>query len=37
MLASNPGLLSKIMNPGKGESSQFMTAQEISIENKRQN
>ena len=32
MLASNPGLISKIINPGKQEKSQFMTAQEINIE-----
>ena len=32
LLASNPGLLSKIINPNKNESSQFMTAQEINIE-----
>jgi hypothetical protein len=32
LLASNPGLLSKIMNPTKNETSQFMTPQEINIE-----
>jgi hypothetical protein len=35
VLAANPGLLSKIINPGKGESSQFMTAQELNIERQR--
>ena len=35
VLAANPGLLSKIMNPKKAESSQFMTPQEISIERQR--
>ena len=35
LLASNPGLLSKIINPGKGESSQFMSPQEINIERQR--
>ena len=32
LLASNPGLLSKIINPGKSETSQFMSPQEINIE-----
>jgi hypothetical protein len=32
LLASNPGLLSKIINPSKSENSQFMTSQEINIE-----
>ena len=32
LLSSNPGLLSKIINPSKNESSQFMTPQEINIE-----
>ena len=36
VLSSNPGLLSKIMNPGKSESSQFMTAQELNIEKQRE-
>ncbi len=36
VLASNPGLLSKIMNPGKGESSQFMTPQELNIERQKE-
>jgi hypothetical protein len=35
VLSSNPGLLSKIMNPGKSESSQFMTQQELNIEKQR--
>lgn len=35
LLSSNPGLLSKIINPGKGESSQFMTPQELNIERQR--
>jgi hypothetical protein len=35
LLASNPGLLSKIINPSKNESSQFMTPQEINIEKQR--
>ena len=35
LLASNPGLLSKIINPSKGESSQFMSPQEINIEKQR--
>ena len=35
ILASNPGLLSKIINPSKTESSQFMTQQEINIERQR--
>ena len=32
VLAANPGLISKIISPGKGESSQFMSAQELNIE-----
>jgi len=36
ILASNPGLLSKIINPSKTESSQFMTQQEINIERQRE-
>ena len=36
MLSSNPGLLSKIINPGKNESSQFMTPQELNIEKQRE-
>jgi len=36
VLASNPGLLSKIINPGKTESSQFMTQQELNIEKQRE-
>ena len=32
LLSSNPGLLSKIINPSKGDKSQFMTPQEINIE-----
>ena len=32
VLASNPGLLSKLINPGKGESSNFMTSQEMHLE-----
>ncbi len=36
MLASNPALLSKIINPGKNESSQFMTPQELNIEKQRE-
>jgi hypothetical protein len=36
VLSSNPGLLSKIMNPGKAESSQFMTPQELNIEKQRE-
>jgi len=36
LLSSNPGLLSKIINPGKGESSQFMTPQELNIERQRE-
>ena len=35
LLSSNPGLLSKIINPNKNESSQFMTPQEINIEKQR--
>jgi hypothetical protein len=35
LLSSNPGLLSKIINPSKNESSQFMTPQEINIEKQR--
>ncbi len=36
VLTANPGLLSKIINPGKGESSQFMTPQELNIERQRE-
>ncbi len=36
VLSANPGLLSKIINPGKGESSQFMTPQELNIERQRE-
>jgi len=36
VLSSNPGLLSKIMNPKKTESSQFMTPQELNIEKQRE-
>ena len=36
LLASNPGLLSKIINPNKGEKSQFMTPQEVNIEKQRE-
>ena len=36
MLAANPALLSKIINPGKGESSQFMTPQELNIEKQKE-
>ena len=36
VLANNPGLLSKIMNPKKGESSQFMTPQEINLEKQKE-
>lgn len=36
VLASNPDLLSKMMNPGKKESSQFMTPQELNIERQRE-
>jgi len=32
LLASNPGLLSKIINPNKKEESKFMTPQEINIQ-----
>jgi hypothetical protein len=32
LLSSNPGLLSKIINPSKSDKSQFMTPQEINIE-----
>jgi hypothetical protein len=32
VLASNPGLLSKLMNPSKPEPSQFVTPQELNIE-----
>jgi hypothetical protein len=37
VLAANPGLLSKIINPGKGESSQFMTTQELNIARQKEN
>ena len=36
VLTSNPGLLSKIINPQTEKSSQFMSAQEISIEKQRE-
>jgi hypothetical protein len=36
VLASNPGLLSKVMQGNKPESSQFMTPQEINIEKQRE-
>ena len=36
MLSSNPALLSKIINPSKNESSQFMTPQELNIEKQRE-
>ena len=36
VLASNPSLLSKLMNPEKPESSQFMTSQELNIEKQRE-
>ncbi len=36
VLAANPGLVSKILNPAKEDSSQFMTAQEINIERQRE-
>jgi hypothetical protein len=36
VLTANPGLLSKIINPGKSESSQFMTPQELNIERQRE-
>lgn len=36
ILASNPGLLSKIMNPGKGESSRFMSPQELNLEKQKE-
>jgi hypothetical protein len=36
LLASNPALLSKIINPGKNESSQFMTPQELNIEKQKE-
>lgn len=32
LLSSNPGLLSKIINPSKSDKSQFMTPQEVNIE-----
>lgn len=35
LLASNPGLLSKVLNPAK-ETSQFMTPQELNIEKQRE-
>ena len=35
LLASNPNLLSKVLNPGKGESSQFLSPTELSIEKQR--
>lgn len=36
VLSANPGLLSKLINPGKKESSQFMTPQEINIEKQKE-
>ena len=36
LLTSNPGLLSKIINPKNKESSQFMTPQEMNIEKQRE-
>jgi len=36
VLASNPGLLSKIIQGNKQESSQFMTAQELNIEKQKE-
>lgn len=36
VLAANPGLLSKVINPSKKESSQFMTQQEINIERQKE-
>ena len=36
VLTSNPGLLSKIINPQTEKSSQFMSAQEINIEKQRE-
>ena len=35
LLASNPNLLSKVLNPGKGESSQFLSPTELNIEKQR--
>lgn len=37
VLAANPGLLSKIINPKKGESPQFMTTQELNIARQKEN
>jgi hypothetical protein len=36
MLAANPGLLSKIINPKKDNESQFMTAQEVSLKKQKE-
>jgi hypothetical protein len=36
VLANNPGLLSKIINPNKSQSSQFMTSQELNIEKQKE-
>ena len=36
VLAANPVLLSKVINPGKKETSQFMTQQEINIERQKE-
>jgi hypothetical protein len=36
VLSANPGLLSKIIGPGKRESSQFMTPQELNIEKQKE-
>ena len=35
LLASNPNLLSKVLNPGKGESSQYLSPTELNIEKQR--
>jgi hypothetical protein len=36
MLASNPGLLSKIINPGTKETSQFVSPQELNIQQQKE-
>jgi hypothetical protein len=36
LLAANPGLLSKIINPKKDNESQFMTPQEINLKNQKE-
>ena len=36
MLASNPGLLSKIINPGSKETSQFVSPQELNIQQQKE-